>query len=72
MPRICPKCGTLQPDGPRCLNCGAKFDAVIETSQGTRVTKRQVRDYALYIMGIIAITMVFFGAIVVACMVIAR
>ena len=71
MPQFCPKCGTLQPDGPRCLNCGARFELPIETSQGGQVTKSQLRDYALTILAIVVIVMLFLGSITVACVLIA-
>ena len=66
MPQYCPKCGALQPDGPRCLNCGAKFDVPIQTSQGTWVTRSQLRDAALAIVGLVVLLMLCFGGLVAA------
>ncbi len=68
MPQICPACGQLQPDGPRCLNCGTKFEVPIQTTQGTWVTIRQLRDSALAILGLIAlavIAVIAIGAIII-------
>lgn len=64
MALICPKCGALQPDAPRCANCGFKFEVPIETSQGTLTTKGQLVDYALAILVLIIIVIIVFGAIV--------
>ena len=69
MPQICPECGQLQPDGPRCLNCGAKFEAPIQTTQGTWVTGRQLRDSAMVIVGLVALALIVviaLGAIIIA------
>lgn len=64
MPQFCPKCGQLQPDGPRCINCGARFEVPVETSQGTVVTKGQLRDYAVAIVLLAMLIMIFFcGAV---------
>ncbi len=61
MPRYCPKCGALQPDGPRCANCGAKFETPFQTSQGTWVTRSQLRDAVLLIVGLVVVLMLCIG-----------
>lgn len=66
MPQFCPKCGALQPDGPRCLNCGQKLDLPIRTSQGTWVTRQQLRDAVLLILGLIGVMLFLFGCFVAA------
>ncbi len=70
--RICPRCGALQPEGTQCAACGFKFEQPLQTTQGTRVTVSQLRDYALLIVGLALILMLAFAAIVVSCVLIAR
>lgn len=66
MPQYCPKCGALQPDGPRCQNCGHKFESPIQTSQGTWTTSSQLRAAVLMIVGIVLLLMLCFGGLVAA------
>jgi len=72
MPRVCPRCGALQPEGPQCANCGLQFEQPLTTAQGTQVTAGQLRDYALLIVGLALVVMLAFAAIVVSCVLIAR
>lgn len=72
MPRVCPRCGALQPEGPQCANCGFKFEQPVRTAQDTQVTASQLRDYALLIVGLALIVMLAFAAIVISCVLIAR
>ena len=73
MPQACDKCGAVQPIGvERCGNCGAKLPVPLHTSQGTQVTLQQLRDYALTILAIVFVTLLFFGVLVVSCVLLGR
>lgn len=65
MPQRCPRCGALQPDGPRCQSCGYKFETPIKTSQGTYVTKEQLHEAILLIIGIVGVVFLFFACAVI-------
>ena len=72
MPQVCPKCNQLQPDGPRCLNCGAKFDVPLKTSQGTFITKQQLVDYGLALILLGGLIAFFFCGFLVLIVYLAR
>jgi hypothetical protein len=64
MPRICPECRKLQPDGPKCHNCGYVYPVPIETSQGTQTSVRQLVSYGLYIIGFVVVGLIVVVALV--------